>query len=185
MKRTRREEIRFLFIRAIGNTTYFDGYYSVEAPTMKKYRFKDAEPKVTKDKIKAGFTSASVDVCLYNSKLERTKLIEFKAHNAPLNHIKKDILKLIKEEGLNYFIHVFKNIDSKTLPRVLTKFKKSIKAVWSTDECENYCKSITFYICVSSKSLILKRAILLHPDSKAEDLSYELGENVLQDWEKV
>lgn len=35
------QEIRFLFIRAIDNAKDFDGYYAVEVPTVKKYRFKD------------------------------------------------------------------------------------------------------------------------------------------------
>lgn len=88
-RRISEQEIRFLFVRVIDNAKDFDGYYAVEVPTVRKYRFKDIQPIVTGENKMDGYCSASIDVCLYNSKLERTNLIEFKAHNAPLKHIEK------------------------------------------------------------------------------------------------
>lgn len=178
-RRISEQEIRFLFIRAVNNAKDFDGYYAVEAPTVKKYRFTGIEqPSVTRDHAKTGYSSASIDVCLYNPELERTNLIEFKAHSAPLKHIEKDILKLVKEAGDNYFVHVFRNIDSRTLPEVIKKYRKSIEHVWPTDECENSCHRLTFYICVKSWSLIFKKTIVLNPKSDSEQLLEELGGKV-------
>lgn len=172
-RRISEQEIRFLFIRAIDNAKDFDGYYAVETPTVMKYRFKDTEPSATKEKNMKGYCSASIDVCLYNSKLERTNLIEFKAHSAPLKYIEKDILKLIKEGGSNYFVQVFKNSNKETLSAATNKYNLSISKVLSNNKCENNCSCLTFYICVQSRSLILKQTIAL--DTKLD----------IDDWEKI
>lgn len=187
------QEIRFLFIRAIDNAKDFDGYYAVEVPTVKKYRFKDIQPIVTGENKMDGYCSASIDVCLYNSKLERTNLVEFKAHNAPLKHIEKDILKLVKESGDNYFVHVLKNIDRGTLPNVIDKYKDSISHVWPSDKCKNNCRRLTFYICVKSHSLIFKKTIELNHDSESDQLVRELAgkfqrcydDVTIEGWEKI
>ena len=192
-RRISEQEIRFLFVRVIDNAKDFDGYYAVEVPTVRKYRFKDIQPIVTGENKMDGYCSASIDVCLYNSKLERTNLIEFKAHNAPLKHIEKDILKLIKENGDNYFVHVLKNIDRGTLPVVIDKYKDSIRNVWSSDKCKNNCSRLTFYICVKSHSLIFKKSIALNRDSECAQVVQELdgkferhdGDITIGDWEKI
>lgn len=178
-RRISEQEIRFLFIRALDNAKDFEGYYAVEAPTLKKYRFTGIDqPSVTRERIKTGYISARIDVCLYNPKLVRTNLIEFKAHSASEKHVKKDILKLTKETGDNYFVHVFKSINCKTLQATIEIYRKSIEHVWLTDECENSCNKLTFYICVKSWSLILKKTIVLNHNLDSKQLLQEFNGKV-------
>lgn len=119
------QELRFAFVQAFHEykCTHNCNYqYGVEVPTKDKYLFtkveKDGngedkrryEPEINKEKGRSG----SFDMVIYNEKLERVCLIEFKYGNPEKGSFAKDFLKLANQkegkEGTKcYFIHLTKD----------------------------------------------------------------------------
>jgi hypothetical protein len=154
--RVSEQEARFLFVRELEKESN-EYYYSVEAPTTKKYRFSGQEnPKIDP----TGGQSGSFDVCLYEKQdgvFERKYFIEFKALNPDKDSISKDFLKLIcDEDGLtNYFVHILEKSDSGTWPNIKGKYEDAINntIIQSSDEksqmkiflCDIEKKTITLF----------------------------------------
>lgn len=137
------QEARFAFTAIL--ETQNDYYYSVEAPTVEKYIFSDdgkIVPRIaTKDervdlKNPKG-QSARVDVCLYRKNplkdsgiADRPHYIEFKANNPAQSDFSKDFLKLLYDFpcGQNYFVHVAKSVNKRTIISVANKYFRALLA---------------------------------------------------------
>ena len=121
------QEARVLFCKTIEcNSDYF---YSVETPTKHKYKFSFINAKKKKEyceEVDQG-QSALIDLSLYKKNednFEQLYNIEFKANNVGKHNIHKDFIKLGHEEGTGVFFHILKNVNSGTLPSVLSKYKE-------------------------------------------------------------
>jgi len=137
------QEARLLWCTMLQDTSY---YYSVEAPTMQTYRQTGTIPQ-----------SARTDVSLYRlveSGLKRVANIEFKAHNATPEQIRKDVEKLLREKVTGNWFHLFRTTNSATVPRLFEKF------VTAFSKCSSYVEhdiDIVFCICVLRKPKMLIR----------------------------
>ncbi len=118
------QEARLIFIQQLANQRF---YYSIETPTIKKYKF--TENAVSK-------RSGSLDLCLYksdNNKMRRELNIEFKAHN--MKNYFQDFEKLFREPGNGMFFHLLESVNNGTLNAnnsrkgVLVKYEKSLQKV--------------------------------------------------------
>jgi hypothetical protein len=115
-KRISEQELRFLLARELEKQKEF--YYSVEAPTQKKYVFTGENENSR---------SGSIDLCLHNSEGERINLIELK-HKGRISEIGKDLEKLLfdLETEWNYFIHLDSS-DSKKITDIEAEYKSALK----------------------------------------------------------
>ena len=138
------QEARILYCHQLNATQY---YYSIETPTQDVYQQTGTSP-----------ISASSDVSLYvhtGQAFQKMINVEFKAHNVPVENIRKDIEKLIKERIAGNWFHTLKNVDSGTLPSLFGKCSNALKASspllskpedgWYTDI------SLVFCFCVLEK----------------------------------
>jgi len=143
------QELRFVFVEQLNKKIHdgWDVYYSVETPTQEAYEgFKNGgTPKQDEDG-----RSGEFDLVIFNNRLERIALIEFKANNASYQEHKKDFVKLNNEnEGndnvLRYFIEIVKSVNNGTLSslRGKTEGYEPIFRCWSLGEG----KDITIDIC--------------------------------------
>ena len=160
IKRISEQELRLLFIEEFkkDNKVLF---YSIETPTVNKFRFGKSYADIKTDK---EGQSASLDMCVFekkSNKYERLLNIEFKHKNASINQIGKDVLKLMHEKQNGAFIHLLNNTDrgtlrnvSKTREGVFDKLYKSFTDFKSNWNNEN--KSIQLII------LSLKQEMLIH-----------------------
>lgn len=108
------QESRLLYCGVLNSLNY---YYSIETPTKETYTQKGQTQM-----------SASSDLSLYindGAIFEKACNVEFKAHNPTYEDIRKDIEKLIREGIIGNWFHTLKNVDTKTLPTLFDKFKKS------------------------------------------------------------
>lgn len=112
------QELRFLFVEEFIKATQL--IYSVETPTISKYRF---GKKFEDIKIHPTGRSASIDISVFSKSFssikkifnyERIFNIEFKYDNVPLFNFGKDVLKLMNEEQSGAFILLLKNTNSGT-----------------------------------------------------------------------
>ena len=133
------QELRFIFVEQLNVeiSEGWDVYYSIETPTIKRYKFKgEVYPKVYGENEEGG-QSAQFDLVIHNNKYQRIALIEFKANNTLAMHHEKDFVKL-NEEGLNdiltYFLEIVKSSDPKTVEN-LTNKKKSFKGEFRCWSC--------------------------------------------------
>lgn len=106
------QELRQLFIEVF-KEKYTDLFYSVETPTIEKYRFRDSvESKDLKKQ------SALHDMCVYEkvgNNFTRKLNIEFKYGNGAVKNTSKDIQKLVMEKEKGVFIHLLKKHKKKHL----------------------------------------------------------------------
>lgn len=158
------QESRILFCNELENY-YKKIFYSIETPTVLKYRFGKKLNEIELDD-KMG-QSALFDMSLFQletEKLNQKINIEFKAHNVEISHIAKDILKLFAEEQSGLFFHTLKAVDSGTLNNnrntgVLDKYRESIgefKKKWNPTKDENE-KYIVFAICIIEQKILLTK----------------------------
>ena len=139
------QELRFVFVEQLIKKIDegWNVYYSVETPTKDGYKeFKNkkgAQPRQDKNG-----RSGVFDLVIFNDKLQRIALIEFKANNASEHEHKKDFVKLNNpkegdENVLRYFIEIIKSYDNDTLSSLQGKIKdnKSIFRCWSLEEGKN------------------------------------------------
>ncbi|GAA4026408.1 hypothetical protein GCM10022386_07270 [Flavobacterium cheonhonense] len=106
------QELRQLFIEEF-KLAYSSLFYSIETPTIKKYRFRD-----TNESVEAKKQSALHDMCVFEkvgNDFKRRLNIEFKYGNRAIGSTAKDIEKLICEEENGAFIHLLKNTRRDTL----------------------------------------------------------------------
>lgn len=124
------QELRLVFIEEFKNK-YPNHYYSIETPTLKKYRFKDTENLKTQ--------SALHDMCVFEKtedSFHRILNIEFK-HKTAEKSIEKDIYKLVHEEQSGVFILLLKNTNKGTINSFCKKLSKSLvtfKLQWNSDK---------------------------------------------------
>jgi len=129
-KRISEQEARFLFVRELEKEENTGFYYSIETPTIFKYRFSENGKRVDPPKIdiKKG-ESGKTDVCIYDSNLKRKYLVEFKALNKDSLDFEKDFIKLKYEpkesSDPNYFVHILKSYDAGTIASLIKKYEKS------------------------------------------------------------
>ena len=170
VKRISEQELRFLFIENFLKTND-DLFYSIETPTVEKYKFGKTYEKIIEN-IESPKISASIDMCVFrknSNSYERLLNIEFKHKNTGIEKIAKDILKLMREEEDGAFIHLLENIQDGTLCNsteykkgVFDKFYKSftdLKENWNNEN-----KSIHMLI------LSLKQKVLIHRKITETDL---------------
>lgn len=106
-------------------------FYSVETPTRGRYHFpkgKNVQPEVY-DETEEGGQSAAFDMTLYDDKMQRVCLIEFKAHNVDSHDYLKDYAKLRNsvegdENVLRYFINVLKTYTDSTIKSINDKISE-------------------------------------------------------------
>lgn len=114
IRRISEQELRFLFVEEF-KKTYPELFYSIETPTVDKYKF----GKILKNiAVSKNGQSALLDMCVFensNNHYQRVFNIEFKHKNASIDKVGKDILKLINEEKNGAFIHLLNNTNSGTL----------------------------------------------------------------------
>ena len=105
------QELRFIFIEVFNQycCNKLNWYYSVETPTIEKYRFSGK-----------GKRSAAIDLVIHDEQKERIALIEFKAKLHVPAHFDKDFYKLNNEPGesARYFIMYVPSSDSGTAPTI-------------------------------------------------------------------
>ena len=147
------QELRGVFVEQLNNKINeddWDVYYSIETPTRVAYSgfCKGKKPGQDNDNGRSG----EFDLVIFNEKLQRIALIEFKANNASNHNHLKDFVKLNnKKEGddnvLRYFIEIVKSFDKGTLSNLhgKTEGNEPMFRCWSLDEK----KDITTEICVA------------------------------------
>ena len=136
------QELRFIFVEQLNKEIHegWDVYYSVETPTLDKYKFKDVDPCVA-----SNGQSASFDLVIHDKAYHRIALVEFKANNADQHEHKKDFVKLdnpMEGDGIErFFIEIVKGTDSETISnlRFKTEGFKGCFRCWSLD----WAKEIT------------------------------------------
>ena len=114
------QELRFAFVQAF-NELVDNYFYGIEVPTKDRYRFNDENGKINPT-INENGRSGSFDMVIYDDRLRRVGLIEFKASYPDAGYFAKDFLKLanpvedIHVIGIkSYFIHIVKNFSSKKI----------------------------------------------------------------------
>lgn len=146
------QELRFIFVEQLNKEIgvrgeKWDVYYSVETPTKgnkycfpqkkkgedtKEEPFYNDPPKIKENgEIDTRGDSANFDLVIFDNRLQRIALIEFKSNNRG-DH-EKDLFKLdhqkeigdnIEKTPLRYFIEVVKNIDINTIKSLYGKMGK-------------------------------------------------------------
>jgi hypothetical protein len=108
------QELRFLFVEEL-KKEYPQLYYSVETPTIEKYKFGKIFKNITVSK---SGQSGLLDMWVFqnnSNQYQRVLNMEFKHNPASIDKVGKDILKLINEKSNGAFIHLFNNTNSGTL----------------------------------------------------------------------
>lgn len=125
------QELRFAFVEAFIASEDVKAkkfYYSIETPTQCKYKGFSSNPQVAKD---GEGRSGEFDMVIFNDKLQRICLIEFKANNPGIIEHKKDLLKL-KTEGsqeqtgeiCRYLIEVLESYNNGTISNLKGKVQQ-------------------------------------------------------------
>ncbi|MDD2230475.1 MAG: hypothetical protein PHY48_13810 [Candidatus Cloacimonetes bacterium] len=148
------QEFRVASINAIQNYQITDTelYFSVETPTGATHMGRGTTPM-----------SARFDVSLYervNDKFDRVADMEFKAHNAPPDSIKKDIDKLIQDNHIGAWFHVLQNCNSATFKELLNKFSNSLETLTNTGDYNLIpLKQIFFVFLVVDKRFMISQTL--------------------------
>lgn len=147
-KRVSEQEARLLFIKQFEK--YGNGFYSIEAPTLAKYKF-SVQAKGTR--------SGNIDVCIYGIDGERKHLIEFKALNPDQQSFNKDFDKLMNDaEGLtNFFVHVITNSNKRTFSSIEKKFENANEH--AIQKKRNGQSQVITYLCDIGGKNITKYAL--------------------------
>ena len=142
------QELRFAFVESFNDYCRKEKanlFYSVQTPTKLHTYSKFKTNPCDKDE---NGQSAKFDLVIYNDKLERVCLIEFKANNADEIDHKKDFLKLNNvgeggEDVLRYFIEIVKSYNSGTIDSLEAKLRdnKEIKAIFRCYALEGRSRS--------------------------------------------
>ena len=119
--RVSEQELRFAFVEAFiesGNKGKHDLFYSIETPTTETYSFKGK-----------GRRSGNFDVVIFDGKMQRVCLMEFKANNPRIKEHNKDFEKLTNSEEsknaeLRYFIEIVENNNKRTSTNLKDKLIK-------------------------------------------------------------
>ena len=175
VKRISEQELRLLFLEEF-KVNYRDLFYSIETPTVKKYRVDNGGNMSLDPKGR----SASIDVCIFEREKKgywRLLNVEFKHENREGSDIKKDMLKLVAEEANGLFIQLLDNTNSGTLRNsgktgVLDKLHKSLccfcSKIGNGSNREEYWAREEKYISVVIMSL--EEKTLVFRDIKKGDM---------------
>lgn len=176
IKRISEQELRLLFIEEFKKANK-DLFYSIETPTIEKYKFGKTYAEIKTDKTGQ---SALLDMCVFErnpDKYERILNIEFKHKNAGIKNIGKDVLKLMHEEQNGAFILILNNTNSGTLCNkntnrmgVLNKLYKSFTDFKSNWNNEN--KSIQLIILSLKEKRMLHRKIIKADLNNLDDIFF-------------
>ena len=157
------QELRFAFVEEFYNYCNANNcnlFYSVETPTRDKYSGSSNNDKGKDPQTNPKGRSGEFDLVIFNEKMERVCLIEFKANNSRYTQHKKDFKKLNnKEEGdasvLRFFIEIVKNYDANTIKSLNKKLEnnKEIKAEFRCYSLENGEEITQSILKFKSKSL--------------------------------
>ncbi|GAB6977200.1 hypothetical protein [Prevotella falsenii] len=135
------QELRFLFVEKLRDfLTKEKLYYSIETPTIGKYKFTENRKNIKPIFSPKDGKSANFDLVIFDTdKAKRLALIEFKSNNASAHSHAKDFCKLAnKEEGdnttLRYFIEILEKNNKTTIKNL--KEEKILKNDWATFEIE-------------------------------------------------
>lgn len=126
--RVSEQELRFIFVEQLNkeiNDTNWNVYYSVETPTVKRYRFSKGDIPVEDETGRSG----NFDLVIHDSSLNRIALIEFKANNPEAKDYAKDFVKLEnpnEESCLRYFIQIVKSANNGTVSSIKQKIAPKI-----------------------------------------------------------
>ena len=142
------QELRFVFVEQLNKKIDegWDVYYSVETPTYGAYSgFSNGETPKRDEKGRSG----EFDLVIFDNRLKRIALIEFKANNASEHEHIKDFVKLNNpKEGDNnvyrYFIEIVKSYDNGTLSNLKEKTKSNepMFKCWSLEEGKDITEDI-------------------------------------------
>jgi len=156
-KRISEQELRFLMTRKLEEENI---YYSVEAPTKKKYAFTGEDENSR---------SGLVDLCLHNSEGKRTALIELK-NKGRISEISKDLEKLLfdLETEYNYFIHLDSS-KSKKIDAIKTEYETALKEAKDSRLEEKIAAGVKIFLFVIREKTIYKCEI--SKDGKIGELS--------------
>lgn len=142
------QELRFVFVEQLNKKINegWDVYYSVETPTYGAYSgFSNGETPKRDEKGRSG----EFDLVIFDNRLKRIALIEFKANNATEHEHIKDFVKLNNpEEGDNnvyrYFIEIVKSYNNGTLSSLKDKTKSNepMFKCWSLEEGKDITEDI-------------------------------------------
>lgn len=154
------QELRQIFIEEF-KKEHENLYYSIETPTINKYRFRDSNESEEAKK-----QSALHDMCVFEkvgNDFTRKLNIEFKHGNGAIKNTFKDILKLVQENENGVFIHLLKNTKRDTLSNesktgVFDKLYESFST--NNNNWNNVDKSIHLII------ISLKQKTLIHREIK-------------------
>jgi hypothetical protein len=148
-------EARLLFALALSRRSV---PFAIEVPTTQLYSFKGSTAMSARIDLVAYAPDAAIPGNLY-----RHLDVEFKAHNAPPESIRKDLEKLLREGQDGLWFHVLQNIDSRTLHALLAKFHAGLEALGSVRGASN--RQLTIAMVVLGKRLLLFRTIDVQTDS--------------------
>ncbi|MEN6444532.1 MAG: hypothetical protein ABFC98_00635 [Candidatus Cloacimonas sp.] len=151
VKRVSEQELRQCFIEVVKGSEYV---YSIETPTMYKYR-KTGSKEI----------SGNLDLCLYsieNSEIVREVCIEFKAHNMEPSYY-FDLYKTTRESGNNLYYHLLKSMNNGTLTASTKKRKgllvKLQQDLRSLDINNIHSESLTIAVVCLSPRLVIYQSI--------------------------
>ena len=141
------QELRFAFVEEFYNYCNANNcnlFYSVETPTIDKYSgFSNNDNKRGPQQYSNG-RSGEFDLVIFDEKMKRVCLIEFKVNNSSDTQHHKDFIKLNnKNEGdesvLRFFIEIVKNHNANTIKSLNKKLEnnKEIKAEFRCYSLEN------------------------------------------------
>ncbi len=147
--RVSEQEARFAFVEALCSGPLF---YSVEAPTSKKYQFSGKNP-----------LSAQTDIAILDTFGARICNVEFKSKGiSPSSKrffpIYKDLQKLLREPVWGLWFQLFKAVDNTTINNFFKVMTKQIERV-KNDFSDIESPGLTFHVCVLQQSFSLHKKI--------------------------
>ena len=158
--RVSEQELRFEFIHQFLKSQEGDEentsklYYSIETPTIEKYRFSKLKNSSESDDgypKKGTGESAQFDVVLFDEKAQRVCYIEFKAKNPSDISYEKDLLKLNTESKgqICFFVQLLTSFKEGTTKKSINKklFQLDDKGNKKENWRQDLCLNDTIYIC--------------------------------------
>lgn len=136
------QEARLLFVQHIAADREFD--FSVETPTRQTYRQSGATE-----------LSARVDLTLVGQDRQPVAHIELKAHSCPLESIRKDLEKLVRERTPGGWFHTMERLRDRTLRVMMHKFRKAFEIL--ADHLAANSNSYLIGFCVLEDEVLLSR----------------------------
>jgi hypothetical protein len=167
--RVSEQEARFLFCRAVEQSTESNVFYSVETPTHELYSFSTPGSDDTAHSDLSLYADGSLDLPAVN--------IEFKCggvsdHRKDLSAVTKDFEKLLREKPDGLWFHLIQNTNRSTLPAVLGALKKALREAETKARRRGadviVSKDIQIHVCCLSDRWSLSSAV--HIDQANEPL---------------